>query len=536
MSATLLLGALTTIPSGFLLIKAGNWPVVALDVAALSWLGVLWAWRGMAYRTRVMQFVAIVLLTGCGLMMTVGSSSQLYMVAAPVLAALLLGARSALTVLLIGALAIFGMCYSGIGVVYLGSLPRRGLAHAVVITLNFAFVAAIITLSCSFLLQRLARSLDQLKATAASLREGEEALRAANAELSLTAAAVARLSEMVVIARIDERPGSDQPIIFVNDAFERRTGYSRAEVLGGSWRILLGPKSDAAEVARLALAIDRGEAITSELRYHAKDGDSHWIEFELKPFADAGGVKTHWVGIARDITERRKAESHIHKLAFYDVLTGLPNRRLLMERLEALLADADVADAAACRGIGALMFIDLDHFKVVNDARGHAIGDALLTRAASRLGGLVGEHDTVARLGGDEFVVLLGRLGHHAEGATTRALHCAESIRHALAESFVIDGRAYQSSASIGVTMVGTAARAEAQREGGRGAPATVQDLLREADTAMYQAKAGGRNRVALFEPRMHADMEQRLTLASHQDKSVLPLQVDPAQGLAAST
>ncbi len=488
MSATLLLGALTAIPSCMLLVQGGKWPVLALDIAALGWLAVLWANKRIAYHARVMQFIAIVLLTGCGLMMTVGSSSQLYLVAAPVLAALLLGTRAAVSVLLLAALAIFGICYSGIGEVYVAGLPRRGLAHALVITVNFAFVAAIITLSCAFLLRRLACSMEELRSAAASLH-------AANAELGLTAAAVARLSEMVVIARIDERPGAVQPIISVNDAFERSTGYSRKEVLGGSWRMLLGPESDAAEVARLAAAIDRGVAVTSELRYHTKGGAACWIEFELKPFSDAGGVKTHWVGIGRDISERKQAETRIHKLAFYDVLTGLPNRRLLMERLQALLAEAGGGG-----GLGALMFIDLDHFKVVNDARGHAIGDALLTGAAARLAALVQGHDTVARLGGDEFVVLLARLGHDLDGATARALRSAEAIRYALAEGFAVDGRGYQSSASIGVTLIA-------------GTSSTVQDLLREADTAMYHAKAGGRNRVALFAESMHAEMEQRLTL-----------------------
>ena len=494
MNVVLALGLLTAIPSAWLLIAGPNWPVVLLDVVALAWLVALRAARGVAYRSKVLHFIAIVLLTGCGLMVTVGPCSQVYMVAAPVLAALLLSTQAGLITLLIGSAAIFGINAAGIGLVYLSGLPREGLAQPLLVTINYAFVAAIITLSCTFLLQRLAHSLVQLQATAASLQEGKRELREANDELSLTAAALSRLSDMVVIARILDAPGARQPIIFANDAFERRTGYSREHLRGTSWRKLLGRSADSAEVARICAAIDRGETVASELRYDT-GGAACWFELELKPFADAGGVKTHWVGIARDITERKKAELHIHQLAFYDVLTGLPNRRLLMERLEALLADADAGG-----GLGALMFIDLDNFKIINDAMGHAIGDHLLTNAAERLLGLVGPGDTVARLGGDEFVVLLGRLGHDAGVASATALRVAETIRHAIAEGFAIGGHGYQSSASIGVTLLGEQAD-------------TVQNLLRAADTAMYHAKAGGRNRVALFEAAMHVENEMRLQL-----------------------
>jgi diguanylate cyclase (GGDEF)-like protein/PAS domain S-box-containing protein len=495
LSVILMLGVLTAIPSILLLLGGGSWVVVVLDIIALAWLAVLRLAQHMAYRTRVLHFLAIVLVIGCGLMVTVGPASQLYLIAAPVMAALMLGTGAALVTLLLGCAAVLGISYADFGHLHLLGSMQHGAAQAVVITVNYAFVSAVITLLCAFLLQRLARSISELHATAASLHQGQLQLHAMNAELSLAAAALARLSDMVLIARIVDGPGADQPIIFVNDAFERQTGYTRAEVLGGSWRILLGADSDPAEVARLSAAIDRGEAVTSELQYATRSGQSYWVEFELKPFADAGGVKTHWVGIARDITERKKSALHIHRLAFYDVLTGLPNRRLLMARLEALLAEAD-----AGHGHGALMFIDLDNFKVVNDARGHAVGDALLTNAADRLAALVGKFDTVARLGGDEFVVLLGRLDHDADVATAAALRVAETIRHAVAEGFAIDGQGYQSSASIGVTLIG-------------GRAATVHDLLCEADTAMYRAKAGGRNRVSLFEATMRAQMERRLAM-----------------------
>jgi diguanylate cyclase (GGDEF)-like protein/PAS domain S-box-containing protein len=515
----LLLGALTALPSSLLLLGGDNWPVALLDAAALAWLALLrWA-RCMSYRARVVQLIAIVLCTGAGLMVTVGAASQIYLVAAPVLAALLLSTGAAMSALAIGAALIFALARSGLGRVHLAGVADGGLAQALLMAVNYAFVAGILTLSSAFLLQRLARSLTQLRGTAMSLEAGKLELVGVNAELRLAASALARLSDMVLIARIVQRRGADQPILYINDAFERRTGYARTQVIGGSWRILLGPDSDPAEVSRVGWAVDRCEAVTSELQYATRAGLSLWIEFELQPFADEGGVKTHWVGVARDITERKKSAARIHKLAFYDGLTGLPNRRLLMQQLVALRAAA-----AAGHGYGALMFIDLDNFKIVNDARGHAIGDDLLTCVAARLAGLVDVNDTVARLGGDEFVVLLGRLGGDGAAAAAAAVSAAERLRRAIAEGFAIDGQSYPSSASIGVTLIGP--RSEA-----------VHHLLREADTAMYKAKARGRNRVALFEAVMRAEMERRLTIQDDLAAALvngelamhLQLQVDPA-------
>jgi diguanylate cyclase (GGDEF)-like protein/PAS domain S-box-containing protein len=217
---------------------------------------------------------------------------------------------------------------------------------------------------------------------------------------------VARLNDIVVIARAGAEADIEQPIIFVNDAFQRRTGYQRAEVLGQPWSMLVGEAADQVEVDRIRSAVARCEAVTAELLNYTKTGEPYWVLLELVPFADEGGNNTHWVAVGRDITERKKSENHIHRLAFFDVLTGLPNRRLLMDRIDKLLAGAQ-----AGAGFGAVMFIDLDNFKNINDARGHAIGDALLRNAAERLSKLVRKGDTVARVGGDEFVVLLAQLG-----------------------------------------------------------------------------------------------------------------------------
>jgi diguanylate cyclase (GGDEF)-like protein/PAS domain S-box-containing protein len=391
---------------------------------------------------------------------------------------------------------------------------------SLIITLNYLFIGAIINLSCSVLLQRLATSLADLRTYADSLQQGKNELHALNAELRLTAAAVARLNDMVVIAEVVEGAGPDRPIIFVNDAFERHTGYQRSEVLGRSWGMLLGSGTDRAEIHRLQHAVEQGEAVTAELQLYTRAGEPYWVALEMVPFADEVGKNTHWVAVGRDITGRKKSEHHIHRLAFFDVLTGLPNRRLLTERIDALLANAH-----AGAGFGAVMFIDLDNFKYINDARGHAIGDALLRSAAERLSTVVRHGDTVARIGGDEFVVLLAQLGHDSGAAAEAALTVAEKIRHAISETFAIEGQSYSLSASIGVSLLPKAGQ-------------TAHDLLREADTAMYRAKAGGRNGVAFFEATMQAELESRLTLESDLAAALdqgqiamhLQLQVDSAE------
>ncbi|MCA1862029.1 EAL domain-containing protein [Janthinobacterium sp. HSC-3S05] len=201
-------------------------------------------------------------------------------------------------------------------------------------------------------------------------------------------------------------------------------------------------------------------------------------------------------------------------MAFYDVLTGLPNRRLLMDRIAHLLAAAP-----RDQSISALMFIDLDHFKHINDARGHATGDALLRLAGERLAQLMRKADTVARIGGDEFVVLLAHLADDLDSAARAAAQVAEKIRAAIARDFDIEGQSYHCSASIGVTLL----------------PKTGQqahDLLREADIAMYRAKAEGRNGIAFFEAAMQAGVERRLTLeralARALDASQLCMHVQP--------
>jgi diguanylate cyclase (GGDEF)-like protein/PAS domain S-box-containing protein len=480
------LAVITAVPSAALLAIEGKWPMVAVDLFAIAWLSTVWYARKASYHLRVYNFLLICGMVGVALLRQVGPISQIYLVAVPVLAALLLGLRPALWWL------------AGTGATVLLISATRGpegptLARSAIIAINFIFITGIMTMSCAVLLRHLANSMDALRATAFTLEQGRNELHLLNAELSLTSAAVAHLNDMVLIAKIED---GGQAITFVNDAFERRTGYRREEVLGRSLRLLAGAGTDPQTLARIERAVQRSEAVSAELLNYTRDGEAYWVETELVPFADEGGVNTHWVVVERDITERRQSEDDIHRLAFYDVLTGLPNRRLLMDRIDKLLASS-LRD----NQVSAVMFIDLDHFKNINDARGHAVGDALLRNAATRLSELTRKADTVARIGGDEFVVLLSHIGADSVRAAHSALGVAEKIRQAIADSFEIEGQEYHSSASIGVTLLPKLGQ-------------SADDLLREADTAMYRAKADGRNGIVFFEEAMQADVEQRLTMA----------------------
>jgi diguanylate cyclase (GGDEF)-like protein len=219
-----------------------------------------------------------------------------------------------------------------------------------------------------------------------------------------------------------------------------------------------------------------------------------WRQGDAVPEAMPDG-SVIWYGYASDITDRKAAEEHTHRLAYFDALTGLPNRRMLLERIGHAMASAQ-----RTHQFGALMFLDIDHFKHINDARGHSVGDRLLQEVARRLADILRGEDTVARLGGDEFVVLISDLGTHMEQAARGAMAVAEKVRAALDQPHDIDGSHYSTTGSIGLTLF--------PRHG-----TGVDDLLREADTAMYRAKSAGRNRTAFFELEMQAEVEERLAI-----------------------
>ena len=496
------LGTIAAIPSIVLMLYRGKWQVAVMDVIALAWISAIWRWERMRYTPRVLHFLAVLFLIALGLMLAVGPVGLNYLMAPPLMAVILLGTGPGIACLALSALFIVAVGAGGSGALYIHGLDGTPFITSVVIAINFSCVGALVTLTAGTLLKGLSHTLREARTAAASLETGQERLRAVNAELRLTSEAVARLNDMVLIARMVDTPGAEQPIIFANDAFLRHTGYRREEVVGSSVRMLQGLDTDRATVARIVGAVRRKEAVSAELVNYTRAGSPFWMQLEMVPIAGETGSITHWVMVGRDVTERRNSAAAIHRLAFYDVLTGLANRRLLMERLAQLVAAAQAGQAR-----GAVLYVDLDDFKTINDARGHTVGDQLLREAAGRLETALCAIGAgiVARLGGDEFVVLLDHVGPAVGGAggpdaATAALASAERIRAALAERIDIEGQRHYASASVGVALAAGGAQ-------------TVHDLLREADTAMYHAKGQGRNGVALFEPGMLVEAERKLTL-----------------------
>ena len=328
-------------------------------------------------------------------------------------------------------------------------------------------------------------------------------------EFSLLQASMAKLNNIVVITKVDLLAGSTQKIVYVNEAFEKHTGYSQHEVLGRSPSLLQGKDSQYAELKRIRLALKRSEPVHAELINYKKNGTLFWIELDIAPIHNTQGVVTHWVSAARDITQRKIAEEEIEYLAFYDPLTQLPNRQMLMERLKrALSQNTTWIKTEPTNANGALMFIDLDNFKVLNDTLGHSTGDMLLCKVATRLGTCVRLSDTVARLGGDEFVVMLENLPDDVLAATEYSRNVGQRILLALSETYDLAGHQHESTCSIGVTLF-------SKRKQNMG------DLLKQADLAMYQAKATGRNSLCFFDPAMQAVVNANATLNAELRQSL---------------
>jgi diguanylate cyclase (GGDEF)-like protein/PAS domain S-box-containing protein len=284
-------------------------------------------------------------------------------------------------------------------------------------------------------------------------------------------------------------------ILRVNQAFSEMTGYSAQEVVGQTPSILKSGRQDAAFYQALWQDLKEDGYWQGEIWNRRKNGENYpeWLTITVVRGAD--GKILHYVGTFLDISHRKKAEAQIEYMALYDILTGLPNRRLLLERL-----NQAVLSRARANKYGALLFIDLDNFKTLNDTQGHDMGDRLLIQTAERLAACVREEDTVARLGGDEFIVMLDELGEEAEQAAVLAEIVGEKILAALNQPYRLDEGEHHSSASIGITLFHSHDN-------------SVEELLKRADLAMYQAKSTGRNNLNFFDPAMQAAVESRASL-----------------------
>ena len=287
--------------------------------------------------------------------------------------------------------------------------------------------------------------------------------------------------------------GMDQHILYWNKSAERLYGWTQGEALGQSIEDLLSDDASdfsAAVDGLLDLGVWSGEIVRRR-----KDGSTLSVESRWTLVRGDDGLPQSILAIDTDITERKAAEQKILQLAFYDPLTLLPNRRLLVDRLQQVLLGNTRHQNA-----GALLFIDLDNFKTLNDTLGHDQGDLLLQQAAGRLLASVRASDTVARLGGDEFVVLLDFNRASLAETTSRASIVGEKILAALSLPYQISGNEHHSSSSIGITVFDNRQQ-------------SVGELLKRADLAMYQAKAAGRNTMRFFDPEMQAVISARAAL-----------------------
>jgi len=304
------------------------------------------------------------------------------------------------------------------------------------------------------------------------------------------AATAFETQEGILITDLDHR------IIRVNNAFTRLTGYSAEEAIGQTPEMLKSGLHDKEFYPSMWEEIARNRFWQGEIKSKRKNGEIYlaWLT-TTAVIEDSNSRVTHYVSVFSDITMRKQAEEQIHQLAFYDSLTKLPNRRLLVDRLRhAMTAGTRSLDH------GAILFIDLDNFKVLNDTRGHDIGDLLLIETAQRLQECVRGADSVARLGGDEFIVMLEGLGADLDQAAAQAKAVGEKIRNSLGQLYQLGDIDHHSSCSIGISLF-------------RDREITVDELLKRADTAMYQAKASGRNALRFFDPSMQTVLENRSLL-----------------------
>lgn len=289
--------------------------------------------------------------------------------------------------------------------------------------------------------------------------------------------------------------GTDMEFDYFNEPWLRFTGRSLEQELGQGWLEGVHPDDRARCTEIYRAAFDRREPFSMEYRLRHAGGEYRWIIGQGSARFGSQGRFLGYIGHCLDATEARRAEAEIERLAYHDALTGLPNRILFLDRLTQALAAARRKQRC-----GAVLFVDLDQFKRINDVHGHATGDSVLREVAGRLEYYMRLGDTVARLGGDEFVILLPDLAANLEDAGALAMAVAEKIRGALENPIGIDGQEYVTGASIGITLFPKGAE-------------SVEDLMREADTAMYRAKERGRNALAYFEPAMQEAVAERYAL-----------------------
>ena len=313
----------------------------------------------------------------------------------------------------------------------------------------------------------------------------------AESRLRLAGAVFDSSREAIIVCDMENR------IIAVNPAFSLITGYTEAEVLGQNPRLLQSGRTSMTDYAAMWRSLGQHGYWQGEFHNRRKDGTDYFVLVAISAVRDDQGRTTHYVGIESDISAMKAAEDRIEHLAYHDALTSLPNRLLLQER-----ANLALALAHRRREQLAILFLDLDRFKEVNDSLGHSAGDALLVEASRRLTEICREADTVSRLGGDEFVLLT--LSVDEDGAR----QIAEKVLVAMREPFVVEGHRLGLSTSIGIALY--------PRDGG-----DMGELLKNADTALYRAKQDGRNALAFYNREMNVAAFEQLVLESELKRAI---------------
>lgn len=317
-------------------------------------------------------------------------------------------------------------------------------------------------------------------------------------ELDLRIAAIAFESqEGMVVTDADNR------ILRVNRAFSQITGYSAEEVMGKTPAVLRSGRQDELFYRNMWQELIRNKYWAGEIWNRRKDGEIYPEWMTITAVTDEHDNITHYIGAFSDTSGRIAAESQIRNLAFYDHLTKLANRRLLADRLQQAIAASDRK-----QGHGALLFLDLDNFKTLNDTKGHETGDRMLIEVANRLKDCVRETDTVARVGGDEFAIVLQDLGGTDKEAAIQAEKVVENILKAIRHPYDLGGIEHHSTASIGISLFADP-------------KISIEELFKRADTAMYQAKNSGRNAGRFFDPAMQAALENRMALEADLRRAV---------------
>ncbi len=316
------------------------------------------------------------------------------------------------------------------------------------------------------------------------------ARRNAEADLRIAATALEAHDGIVVT-------DADGVIQRVNRAFSRITGHDERQAVGQTPFALLSGLREPGREAQVRERLAREGYWQAELEHRHENGGSFTGRLTVSAVKDSQGSVTHYVAWLADITRQRQAESKAERLAHFDALTDLPNRTLLHERLARAMS-ASERDQEHC----ALLFVDLDHFKKVNDTIGHQAGDQLLVEAARRMRQAVRASDTVARFGGDEFVLVLEGLGQDAQQAGVRAHRVADKVLSSISGHYELSGQPFYCTVSIGATLF-------------RGTSDSAETVLRHADLAMYRTKQGGRNAVSFFEASMQVELAQRTALES---------------------